>query len=124
MSKSGITEDDLQMLAAELRGDDFAIDHVMKSVGIELDPDAVYVDLVEAKLANTCRDCGFWDEWDQFEDGLCMDCYDEWFGDDDDFDDDEDDIFGFEDDDFDDEDDILDEDYNDYYFDETDEDDL
>lgn len=124
--KSPITKEELQTLVVELKGDDFSLAHVMKSLGLEYDPGDVFDDLMESGLIDMCEECGVWDSRGHFEDGLCMDCYDEMFTEDDDWDgDDEDEEFliGFADDDFDEDDDVLDEDYDDYYFDETDDED-
>lgn len=128
MTKSGISEVDLQALANELVGTDGDVSVYLN--GLELghfDAADVESDLQASGFISLC-DCGLWGRPDTFEDGVCVECYDELFPEDDDFDDDEDDflddILGFEDGDLDDEDDIFDEDLSDYYFDETDEEDL
>ena len=127
--QSGATIDELKQLADDLTGTDSDVHDVMVNLGLTQDQDELHDDLVDAGLVQRCDDCMCWGPHNNFEDGLCIECYDEVMGyeDDDDFDDDEDDflddILGFEDDDLDDEDDIYEDDPDDYYFDETDDED-
>lgn len=119
-NNSGISVQDFNSLVTELKGSDDTLHFYLNDMGLDhLDENAVFDDLIESGLINICEDCGLWDSPESFEDRLCVSCFNEAF----DENDEDDDIFGFNDGDFDDDDDVNDEDYEDYYFDETDDED-
>ena len=78
ITKSGLTQDELQQIADSLLGTVEDIGDVLGELGLFANEEAVKEDL--ANLHNSierCDECETWCYWDDLEDGTCYDCRDQ-----------------------------------------------